>query len=61
MARDCKSRSEHLHQRIEALAREARTLEAVLKSGDREEFERIYHSLSAQAEEIEEAFSEMKL
>jgi methyl-accepting chemotaxis protein len=61
MARDCKIRNEHLHQRMEALASEAHHFEAALKSGDKEELERVYQSLSARAEEIEEAFSELKL
>jgi methyl-accepting chemotaxis protein len=61
MARDCKIRNEHLHQRIEALASEVHHLEGAFNSGDKEEFERVYRSLSARAEEIEEAFSELKL
>jgi methyl-accepting chemotaxis protein len=61
MARGCKTRNDHLRQRIEALASEAHHLEAALKSGDKEEFERIYRSLSARAKEIEETFSEIKL
>jgi methyl-accepting chemotaxis protein len=61
MARDCKSRNENLHKRIEVLAREVGTLEAALESGNREEFDRLYHSISAQAEDIEEVLSGVKL
>lgn len=61
MAHECKTRDDHLRQRIEDLASEVHRLEAALKNGDNKEFKRVYHSLLARAEEIEEALSEIKL
>lgn len=61
MAHGCKTRNDRLRHRIEALESEVYRLEAALKSGDKEEFKRVYHSLSARAEEIEETLSDIKL